>query len=64
MKLQSLIVHNTPFVTVKAAMSLDGKVATASVNQKLDHRRKARGVRMRLRQGSDAISRHQHDSGG
>jgi diaminohydroxyphosphoribosylaminopyrimidine deaminase / 5-amino-6-(5-phosphoribosylamino)uracil reductase len=49
------IVHRTPFVTVKAAMTLDGKIATASGESKWITGEKARAHRMKLRQGSDAI---------
>ena len=49
------IVHRTPFVTVKAAMTLDGKIATASGESKWITGEKARAWGMRLRQGSDAI---------
>ena len=49
------IVHRTPFVTVKAAMTLDGKIATASGESKWITGEKAREHGMKLRQGSDAI---------
>jgi len=49
------IVHRTPFVTVKAAMTLDGKIATATGESKWITGEKARAVGMKLRQGSDAI---------
>jgi diaminohydroxyphosphoribosylaminopyrimidine deaminase / 5-amino-6-(5-phosphoribosylamino)uracil reductase len=49
------IVHRTPFVTVKAAMTLDGKIATASGESKWITGEKARAGGMKLRQGSDAI---------
>ncbi len=49
------IVHHTPFVTVKAAMTLDGKIATASGESKWITGEKARAFGMKLRQGSDAI---------
>jgi diaminohydroxyphosphoribosylaminopyrimidine deaminase/5-amino-6-(5-phosphoribosylamino)uracil reductase len=49
------IVHRTPFVTVKAAMTLDGKIATASGESKWITGGKARAHGMKLRQGSDAI---------
>ena len=49
------IVHRTPFVTVKAAMTLDGKIATASGESKWITGKKARAHGMKLRQGSDAI---------
>ncbi len=45
----------TPFVTVKAAMTLDGKIATASGESKWITGEQAREERMKLRQGSDAI---------
>ena len=49
------IVHHTPFVTVKAAMTLDGKIASASGESKWITGEKARAHGMKLRQGSDAI---------
>ena len=49
------IVHRTPFVTVRAAMTLDGKIATASGESKWITGEKARAYGMKLRQGSDAI---------
>ena len=49
------IVHRTPFVTVKAAMTLDGKIATANGESKWITGKKARAHGMKLRQGSDAI---------
>jgi diaminohydroxyphosphoribosylaminopyrimidine deaminase/5-amino-6-(5-phosphoribosylamino)uracil reductase len=49
------IVHRTPFVTVKAAMTLDGKIATAGGESKWITGKKARAQGMKLRQGSDAI---------
>ncbi len=47
--------HGTPFVTVKAAMTLDGKIATAGGESKWISGEKARAFGMKLRQGSDAI---------
>src|SRR5260221_6985182 len=49
------IVRRTPFVTVKAAMTLDGKIATANGESKWITGEKARARGMKLRQGSDAI---------
>jgi diaminohydroxyphosphoribosylaminopyrimidine deaminase/5-amino-6-(5-phosphoribosylamino)uracil reductase len=49
------IVHRIPFVTVKAAMTLDGKIATASGQSKWITGEKARAYGLKLRQGSDAI---------
>ena len=49
------IVHRTPFVTVKAAMTLDGKIATATGESKWITGEKARAYGMKLRQGADAI---------
>ena len=49
------IVRCTPFVTVKAAMTLDGKIATASGESKWITGEKARAHGMKLRRGSDAI---------
>ena len=49
------IVHRTPFVTVKAAMTLDGKIATAQGESKWITGERARAYGMKLRQGSDAI---------
>jgi diaminohydroxyphosphoribosylaminopyrimidine deaminase/5-amino-6-(5-phosphoribosylamino)uracil reductase len=48
-------VNCTPFVTVKAAMTLDGKIATADGKSKWITGEKARVYGMKLRQGSDAI---------
>jgi diaminohydroxyphosphoribosylaminopyrimidine deaminase/5-amino-6-(5-phosphoribosylamino)uracil reductase len=49
------IVHRTPFVIVKAAMTLDGKIATASGESKWITSEKARAYGMKLRQGVDAV---------
>jgi diaminohydroxyphosphoribosylaminopyrimidine deaminase / 5-amino-6-(5-phosphoribosylamino)uracil reductase len=49
------IVHRTPLVTVKAAMTLDGKIATARGESKWITGEKSRAHGMKLRQGSDAI---------
>ncbi len=49
------IVHRTPFVTVKAAMTLDGKIATAGGESRWITGEKARAHGMKLRAGSDAI---------
>jgi diaminohydroxyphosphoribosylaminopyrimidine deaminase / 5-amino-6-(5-phosphoribosylamino)uracil reductase len=49
------IVHHTPLVTVKAAMTLDGKIATASGQSKWITGKKARAYGMKLRRGSDAV---------
>ncbi len=49
------IVQRTPFVTVKAAMTLDGKIATASGESKWITGEKARVEGMNLRRGVDAI---------
>jgi len=49
------IVQRTPFVTVKAAMTLDGKIATAGGESKWITGETARAHGMKLRQGSDAI---------
>jgi diaminohydroxyphosphoribosylaminopyrimidine deaminase/5-amino-6-(5-phosphoribosylamino)uracil reductase len=49
------IVHRTPFVTVKAAMTLDGKIATAGGKSKWITGEAARASGMKLRQGADAI---------
>jgi len=49
------IVRRTPLVTVKAAMTLDGKIATASGESKWITGERARAYGMKLRQGSDAI---------
>lgn len=49
------IVQRTPLVTVKAAMTLDGKIATASGESKWITGEIARAHGMKLRQGSDAV---------
>jgi diaminohydroxyphosphoribosylaminopyrimidine deaminase/5-amino-6-(5-phosphoribosylamino)uracil reductase len=49
------VVHRTPFVTVKAAMTLDGKIATADGESKWITGEPARAHGMKLRRGSDAI---------
>jgi diaminohydroxyphosphoribosylaminopyrimidine deaminase/5-amino-6-(5-phosphoribosylamino)uracil reductase len=49
------IVRGTPFVTVKAAMTLDGKIATADGESKWITGPQARAEGMKLRQGVDAI---------
>ncbi len=49
------IVHRTPLVTVKAAMTLDGKIATAAGDSQWITSEPARAVGMRLREASDAI---------
>ncbi len=50
------IVHRTPLVTVKAAMSLDGKIATHMGESKWITGSKARAYGMKLRLGADAIA--------
>jgi diaminohydroxyphosphoribosylaminopyrimidine deaminase / 5-amino-6-(5-phosphoribosylamino)uracil reductase len=49
------IVHRTPFVTVKAAMSLDGKIATHTGQSKWITGERSRAYAMKLRAGNDAI---------
>lgn len=49
------IVHRTPLVTVKSAMTLDGKIATANGESKWITGEKARAYGMKLRAASDAI---------
>lgn len=49
------IVRRRPFVTVKAAMSLDGKIATVMGESKWITGEPARGCGMKLRAGADAI---------
>ena len=49
------IVRRTPFVTVKAAMTLDGKIATAAGESRWITGEPARAYGMKLRQGADAI---------
>jgi diaminohydroxyphosphoribosylaminopyrimidine deaminase/5-amino-6-(5-phosphoribosylamino)uracil reductase len=49
------IVHHTPFVTLKAAMTLDGKIATAEGESKWITGSIARDYGMKMRAGNDAI---------
>jgi diaminohydroxyphosphoribosylaminopyrimidine deaminase / 5-amino-6-(5-phosphoribosylamino)uracil reductase len=49
------IVHGRPFVTVKAAMSLDGKIATRFGQSKWITGTQSRAFAMKLRRGADAI---------
>lgn len=49
------IVHRSPFVTVKAAMTLDGKIATYTGESKWITGERSRAYGMKLRQGVDAI---------
>ncbi len=49
------IVHRTPWVTVKAAMSLDGRIATVAGESRWITGEKARAWGMKLRAGADAI---------
>lgn len=49
------IVHRKPFVTVKAAMTCDGKIATATGESKWITSAASRHQAMRLRQEADAI---------
>jgi diaminohydroxyphosphoribosylaminopyrimidine deaminase/5-amino-6-(5-phosphoribosylamino)uracil reductase len=49
------IVRRTPLVTVKAGMTLDGKIATASGESRWITGEKARAYGMKLRQWADAI---------
>jgi diaminohydroxyphosphoribosylaminopyrimidine deaminase/5-amino-6-(5-phosphoribosylamino)uracil reductase len=49
------IIRRTPFVTVKAGMSLDGKIATRTGESKWITGPQSRERAMRLRQGADAI---------
>ena len=49
------IMHRTPLVTVKAGMSLDGKIATVAGESRWITGEKARALGMKLRAGADAI---------
>ena len=49
------IVHRRPFVTVKAGMTLDGKIAAPNGESKWITGGQARNHAMKLRQGADAI---------
>ncbi len=49
------IVHRTPFVTIKSAMSLDGKIATSQGDSKWITSERSRLYAMKLRLAQDAI---------
>jgi diaminohydroxyphosphoribosylaminopyrimidine deaminase/5-amino-6-(5-phosphoribosylamino)uracil reductase len=49
------IVHRTPLVTIKAGMSLDGRIATVAGDTRWITGEKARALGMKLRAGADAI---------
>jgi diaminohydroxyphosphoribosylaminopyrimidine deaminase / 5-amino-6-(5-phosphoribosylamino)uracil reductase len=49
------IVHRTPLVTIKAGMSLDGRIATVTGQSQWITGGKARVLGMKLRAGADAI---------
>ena len=49
------IVQRTPFVTVKAGMTLDGKIATVAGESRWITSEKARAYGMKVRQGVDGI---------
>lgn len=49
------IVHRTPWVTLKSAMTLDGKIATAAGESKWITNERSRAEVLRLRRESDAI---------
>jgi diaminohydroxyphosphoribosylaminopyrimidine deaminase/5-amino-6-(5-phosphoribosylamino)uracil reductase len=49
------IIRRTPLVTIKAGMTLDGKIATAAGESRWITGEKARACGMKLRQGADAI---------
>jgi diaminohydroxyphosphoribosylaminopyrimidine deaminase/5-amino-6-(5-phosphoribosylamino)uracil reductase len=49
------IVHHRPFVIVKAAMTVDGKIATAAGESKWINSSASRRLAMRWRQGADAV---------
>jgi diaminohydroxyphosphoribosylaminopyrimidine deaminase/5-amino-6-(5-phosphoribosylamino)uracil reductase len=49
------IVHRTPLVTVKAGMSLDGRIATAGGESRWITNEKSRSLGMKLRSGVDAV---------
>lgn len=49
------IVHRTPFVTLKAAMTLDGKIATAGGESKWITGEKSRALVQKLRLANDAV---------